>query len=812
MATLSLAVAASGGIGYNITSLGATDWLAYAGDFNPVAKAVARVIALSQISGSPGLNPYTGSGGPTFTWTDGNAPASGSAQGGVYTLNTPSNTGWSLTMPAGIATQRLRVFAGIFQGSGVKVTATLSDGSAPSVSDSSVTHSGGPNPTAAVYTIDFAAASAGQTLTVLVQAVNGGTLSLQGAALGAPPVVTAPGQPTNVAATPGSKSAQVTGQAPASNGGSPITGYRATSTPGNITGTSATLPVNVSGLTDGVAYTFTLAAKNDPAGYGPESAASASVTPSSVNNPPTFPGGSIASIAGQVGVAIAQVDVHALFLDSDTLTYSASPSGTAWPSGLSINSSTGVISGTVATAGTTAGIRVRATDTVGQSVDSNAFNVTIASGPTQVPYNDAALTFSPNSWDDRGTAKVTNNAGAYVKLAFNGTSVAAKVDVSALVAAGVGAGDYPIVRTVIDGRSVYDTQLTSSTTAVSVPAMNAGSHTVEFYLRALNVVSDRWNTVVSGLYFKGFTLDAGATYSKWQRPKVMMGLGDSIKEGYFAITDSSPGGNNALLAIDPIIAQALGCEYGQIGYSAQGYAQGGVGNVPALNAAIPFYSNGRPRLVSGLFPTQPDYIFVEHGANGNTSTANVTQVIDTLRAAAPNAWIFMQVPAGGFARGAITAGVAARSSDAKVVLIDLGSEFEVGINNTGASQYAVDGLHRNLLINAKIAAAVVRKAQAAIDGAPAIVPPTTTARTFSMQLATGLDASSQPIPAANLTGLKVRCYNPDGSLCFSTDSGSTDASGNVVVANIQSTASAGVSCLMTVLDATRNHSEFVTVT
>lgn len=88
-----------------------------------------------------------------------------------------------------------------------------------------------------------------------------------------------PGAPTIGTATAGSGQATVTFTAPGSIGGGPITGYRATSSPGGITATGASSPITVTGLTNGVAYTFTVAAQN-AGGYGPESAASNSVTPS----------------------------------------------------------------------------------------------------------------------------------------------------------------------------------------------------------------------------------------------------------------------------------------------------------------------------------------------------------------------------------------------------------------------------------------------------------------------------------------------------------------------------------------------------
>ena len=89
-----------------------------------------------------------------------------------------------------------------------------------------------------------------------------------------------PGAPTSPVATAGNASASVAFTAPADTGypAGAITGYRVTSTPGGFTGTGLTSPVTVSGLTNGTAYTFTVAAQN-VSGYGPESVASNSVTP-----------------------------------------------------------------------------------------------------------------------------------------------------------------------------------------------------------------------------------------------------------------------------------------------------------------------------------------------------------------------------------------------------------------------------------------------------------------------------------------------------------------------------------------------------
>lgn len=86
---------------------------------------------------------------------------------------------------------------------------------------------------------------------------------------------------------------------PASNGGSPITSYTVTSSPGNFSATGSSSPISVNGLTNGVTYTFTVRATNS-VGTGPSSAPSAPTTPKGL---PSAPTAVVASASGATGSA-----------------------------------------------------------------------------------------------------------------------------------------------------------------------------------------------------------------------------------------------------------------------------------------------------------------------------------------------------------------------------------------------------------------------------------------------------------------------------------------------------------------------------
>jgi len=126
----------------------------------------------------------------------------------------------------------------------------------------------------------------GTPYTFSVTATNGvGTGPASTASTAVTPVAV-PGAPTTVTATASDGSASVSFIGPAVDGGSAITSYTVTEYPGGVSISCSSSPCTVTGLTNGTAYTFVVAAANS-AGTGSGSIPSSPVTPAGLPGVPT---------------------------------------------------------------------------------------------------------------------------------------------------------------------------------------------------------------------------------------------------------------------------------------------------------------------------------------------------------------------------------------------------------------------------------------------------------------------------------------------------------------------------------------------
>lgn len=167
------------------------------------------------------------------------------------------------------------------------------------VQDGAATTVSGLPPTAAATVNGLTNGTAYTFAVSAVNSVGEGPLSTPSAAV---TPAGAPGVPSSVAATAGAASASVAFVAP-NNGGSPITSYTVTASPGGANTVGSSSPITVAGLTDGVAYTFTVAATNVH-GTSAASAPSAAVTPLAARSSPAQPTG-ITAVAGNAQATVS---------------------------------------------------------------------------------------------------------------------------------------------------------------------------------------------------------------------------------------------------------------------------------------------------------------------------------------------------------------------------------------------------------------------------------------------------------------------------------------------------------------------------
>ncbi len=141
----------------------------------------------------------------------------------------------------------------------------------------------------------------GSPYTFTVVAINGVGIGPASAASNPVTPATFPGAPGMPTAVRGNAQATVSWTPPASTGGSPITNYTVSASPGGQSATGLS-PVTVAGLANGSSYTFTVRASN-VVGLGPPSPASLPVVPATVPGPPT----AVTAIGGLTSATVSWI-------------------------------------------------------------------------------------------------------------------------------------------------------------------------------------------------------------------------------------------------------------------------------------------------------------------------------------------------------------------------------------------------------------------------------------------------------------------------------------------------------------------------
>jgi uncharacterized protein (TIGR02145 family) len=153
----------------------------------------------------------------------------------------------------------------------VSFTAPASNGGSIITGYTVTSSPGGFTGTGSASTITVTGLANGTAYTFTVVATNANGNSSASSASNSVIPSTVPGAPTIGTATAGNAQAIVTFTAPANNGGSTITGYTVTSSPGGFAGTGSASPVTVTGLANDTPYTFTVVATNANGNSSPSS-------------------------------------------------------------------------------------------------------------------------------------------------------------------------------------------------------------------------------------------------------------------------------------------------------------------------------------------------------------------------------------------------------------------------------------------------------------------------------------------------------------------------------------------------------------
>jgi len=247
-----------------------------------------------------------------------------------------------------------------------------------------------------------------------------------------------------------------------SGGGLPIVNYIVTSTSGNITASGSSSPIIITGLTNGITYSFTLVAQNSSGGTSTRSSVSSSVTPFSVPITPTITNVTAADSTATVSFTTPLVNGN-----SQVTTYTVTSS----PGNITNSGTSSPILITGLTNGTSYTFTITATNSYGTSLPSSPI---IYVTPGMTPGVPTILSATANR---NGQATITftsgidtNNGSGNLPVSYTTTS-----SPGGIVTTGIGGG--MIINGLTNGVSYTFTVTATNSYGTSAPSLPSASVT-----------------------------------------------------------------------------------------------------------------------------------------------------------------------------------------------------------------------------------------------------------------------------------------------------------------------------------------------
>jgi lysophospholipase L1-like esterase len=322
--------------------------------------------------------------------------------------------------------------------------------------------------------------------------------------------------------------------------------------------------------------------------------------------------------------------------------------------------------------------------------------------------------------------------GAYLRIVFQGSKTIG-LDIDGTANNGCPAESMPVVECSVDAGPFKASQLTKAGELYTLPLADHLDaklpHRLEVYFRAGDQCQQRWKASTGHLRIAGIVVDAGGSLLPCaQRPKRVIGFGDSITEGMGVEGHLGWGPrlgfNCARATWLPLVSAALECEYGQLGSGGQGMIHQKMW-LPPLPQTWDHYDAATSRLTDGRLSPEPDYVFCAMGTNDNGPEFGgskpfveaYSQWLVAVRKACPHARIFCIIMPLGIHADDIPAIVAARNKagDSRVHLVDTAPLKSMFSPQGAATQLAYDGVHPSIYGNALLSALIAVNIQRVLD-------------------------------------------------------------------------------------------------